>query len=136
MPIRSMYEDVSEFHQQILKNPHPETPTLNSELWMIERYRFLLEEAEEFFESAEQGNIVKATDGLVDLIYVALGTLYMMGVPMQQCWDAVHKANMTKISGTTKRGMRIDAMKPEGWVGPEKDIAAAILEVLNAPKSA
>jgi hypothetical protein len=39
----------------------------------------------------------------------------------------VQKANMAKVPGVTKRGMPNDAMKPEGWVGPEAEIRKAIV---------
>lgn len=49
-----------------------------------------------------------------------------MGLPFAQIWEAVQAANMRKVAGPTKRGNKIDAMKPEGWVGPEAAIARAI----------
>ena len=55
-----------------------------------------------------------------------------MGIPLDKVWDVVHHANMTKVKGTTKRGIANDAMKPIGWVGPEVNIAK-ILGVLHEP---
>lgn len=126
-----MSDDVAEFHQKIL-GVYPEgSPTLHSQEWLIERFRFLNEEVQEFFDAGLQGDIVKATDGLLDTIYVALGTLYMMEVPTEACWALVQRANMAKVRGTTKRGNKIDATKPEGWVGPEAGIAALILRQVD-----
>lgn len=58
-------------------------------------------------------------DALVDLVYVALGTAVMMGLPWQELWSDVHAANLRKVRGRTKRDMPLDLMKPEGWVGPQ-----------------
>ncbi len=78
-------------------------------------------------ESAHaMGDIVGAADALADLVYVALGTAYQMGIPMNQVWAAVQRANMAKVPGVTKRNMGNDATKPDGWVGPEADIQVAI----------
>ncbi len=124
--MRSMYEDVAKFHQQVLGLPDAEKPFLPDYSWLHERYQFLMEEVEEFMLAADAENLVGMADALLDTIYVALGTLHMMGIPVQQCWDAVQKANMAKVRGTTKRGNLIDARKPMGWVGPETEIRKAI----------
>jgi predicted HAD superfamily Cof-like phosphohydrolase len=70
-------------------------------------------------------------DGLADIIYVAIGTLYIMGLPGPAIWEAVQKANMSKVRGITKRGNAFDAVKPEGWTAPEADIAKAIGEAIK-----
>ena len=118
----SMYEDVVEFHQQILGVEPELFPTFRDPDWVQERYDFMQEELEEFITGAIREDMVDAVDGLLDLIYVALGTLYMMGIKMPDVWDVVHAANMRKVRGTTKRGNKIDAAKPEGWVGPEDEL--------------
>ena len=127
----SMYDDVVKFHQNVLVVEPELAPTLQTPEWCIERFRFLKEEADEFIAAAMVGDIVKAADGLLDTVYVALGTLYMMGIPVEKCWDAVQTANMGKIRGQTKRGNKIDAAKPAGWVGPEAGIAAAIGKTID-----
>lgn len=127
----SMFEDVQKFHREILGVEMPAEPTLVSADWLLERFRFLAEEINEFLDDGLQGDLVKATDGLLDTVYVALGTLHMMGVPAQACWDLVQRANMTKVRGITSRGNAIDAVKPEGWVGPEAGIAAILLRRLD-----
>jgi predicted HAD superfamily Cof-like phosphohydrolase len=118
-----MYDDVKKFHEEILGVAAPLIPTLVSQDWVMERYRFLDEEATEYIQDGLSGNLVGAVDGLLDIIYVALGTLHQMGIPVQDCWDEVQKANMAKERGVTKRGNAIDAIKPPGWTGPETGIA-------------
>jgi hypothetical protein len=127
----SMYDDVAKFHKEILEVERPPLPSLISDLFTTEKIRFLNEELEEYGTAAYQGDIVKATDGLLDLIYVALGALYSMGIPVQDCWDAVQKANMKKVKGMTSRGNKIDAVKPPGWEAPDKEIARIIGEAID-----
>lgn len=127
----NMYHDVVEFHQKILGVFPEGSPTLHSQEWITERMRFLTEEVNEYYEAGMTGDIVKTVDGLLDIVYVALGTLYMMEVPAEACWALVQRANMAKVKGTTKRGNKIDAIKPEGWIGPEAGIAALILNKVN-----
>ena len=127
----SMLDDVAEFHTKVLQVLPSESPTLVSQEYIIERGRFLSEEVEEFLQAGMTGNIVDVADALADIIYVALGTAHMMGLPFQAIWDLVQAANMKKVRGMTKRGNPNDAMKPEGWVSPEPGIAALILRRIN-----
>ena len=125
--MNSMCKDVADFHEMILQDHGENYPSLVSLEYCVERSRFLAEELDEFAIAAGEANIVGLADALADLVYVALGTAYKMGLPFDDIWAAVHEANMRKVSGQTKRGNRIDAMKPVGWVGPEAAIARAIM---------
>jgi predicted HAD superfamily Cof-like phosphohydrolase len=132
----SMCKDVADFHELILKDHGESYPSLISLDYCVERIRFLKEELDEFATAAGAANIVGISDALADLVYVALGTAYKMGLPFDDIWAAVHEANMRKVSGMTKRGNRVDAMKPTGWVGPEAAIARAIMrKAEDAPQS-
>ena len=134
---RSMFEDVKTFHDVVLGVPPTPPYSFHSEAWMLERYRFLMEEVTEFYDCAHAGDMVGAVDGLLDTVYVALGTLHLMGMTndqVQACWDAIQKANMGKVRGTTKRGNLVDAAKPANWVGPETTIAAVLGGGLDATK--
>ena len=122
----SMFDDVANFHELILQTHAEPTPSLISAEYCIERARFLHEELDEFCTASNSGDIVGVADALADLVYVALGTAYKMGLPFGKIWDTVHSANMRKVAGQTKRGNKVDAKKPEGWVGPEAEIARAI----------
>jgi predicted HAD superfamily Cof-like phosphohydrolase len=89
---------------------------------------------EELSEFIQADNLVDKADALVDLIYVALGTAYGLGLPFNPIWEAVHEANMQKVSGQTKRGNKVDAMKPPGWTGPEIRIKAIIDAAVTTEK--
>jgi len=121
-----MLRDVAEFHELILNDYAEATPALVSLEYCIERASFLHEELDEFCIASGEGDMVGVADALADLVYVALGTAYKMGLPFDSIWQAVQAANMRKVAGPTKRGNKVDACKPEGWVGPETAIARAI----------
>lgn len=81
-----------------------------------ERYEMMKEELEEFyFANTEWDHL----DALVDLIWFAIGTAVQQGWPIEKAWDRVAKANNSKVPGVTKRGMKVDMMKPEGWKPPD-----------------
>jgi predicted HAD superfamily Cof-like phosphohydrolase len=126
-----MFDDVAVFHKQILNQAPAESPSLISRAFILERTRFMQEELDEFTQAGFEGAMTAAADGLADIVYVAIGTAYLMGLPFDAIWNAVQAANMRKVRGKTSRGNEFDAAKPPGWVGPERDISAAILASID-----
>lgn len=101
------------------------------------RFRFMEEELLEFAAAYQDGDLVKQVDALLDLAYVVHGTAAMMGLPWERLFDAVHAANMRKISAREARARGIDVgnvrheydvRKPPGWVGPEDELSNILLE--------
>jgi len=115
-PLSSLIQDVSEFQVKVLGNGFPEQPVKLVGNHFMEQYEKLDEELEELNEATL---ISDQADALIDLIYLSLGTLHQMGVDTQRVWDAVHKANMAKKLGKTKRGHENDAAKPDDWKAPD-----------------
>lgn len=87
------------------------------------RLRFLKEELQETENAYVDGDLAKFFDGLIDLVYVALGTAHIAGLPWQAGWDAVQKANMAKrrveLDEDSPRGHHTDVVKPKGWTPPD-----------------
>lgn len=110
---------VHRFNADIIGLPIPETPTRLGETrkeWALDA---LNEEVGEFF-AAE--TLEDEVDALVDLSYFALGRLVEMGVVPGAVFDEVHEANMRKRRGELSKrpnSLGFDAVKPEGWTGPE-----------------
>jgi predicted HAD superfamily Cof-like phosphohydrolase len=126
------YADVAAFHEKF-GLPRPTAPTMiNGELLAF-RIKFMQEELDEYREAIEAGDMPKAFDALIDLVYVAMGTSVLHGFPWQAGWDEVQRANMTKERATSaeqsKRGTTFDVVKPEGWTAPNIE---AILEAYVA----
>lgn len=57
----------------------------------------MLEELGEALKALAEGHHVEFADGLVDLIYVALGSGVRYGLDLPAVWDAVQRANMAKF---------------------------------------
>lgn len=113
------FDDVKAFHEKFLPDAISTKPRLLDRRVANDRVQFLDEELAEFIDAMHDDDIAGQADALVDLVYVALGTAVMMGLPWQQLWDDVQRANMTKVRGPTKRGAVFDVKKPAGWVGPQ-----------------
>lgn len=117
----SYFDCVRQFHKKVLGLDDIK-PTLELPVTLDQRVKFMEEEITELMEAYVANDIVGVADALADLVYVALGTAHMMGIPFDDVFKVVHAANMQKVRGMTKRGMVYDACKPEGWVGPEVQI--------------
>lgn len=125
-----MWDDISAFHRQFLL-PQQEVPSLLEGELLEFRFKFMHEELAEFEDACEQKDLVKAFDALLDLVYVAMGTAYMMNMPWNEGWEHVQKANMSKQraknESESKRGTTYDVVKPENWIGPNKMLLAEVL---------
>ena len=134
------YENVRDFHQKFGLLGF-DTPGHLSSGKLKERIEFMQEELNEFIEGCgliyvtdtdspgtpvlrlvdtkDDQDLAKQADALVDLVYVALGTAVMLGIPWDWLWDDVQRANMAKVRGVTHRGHAVDVCKPPGWQGPQ-----------------
>jgi predicted HAD superfamily Cof-like phosphohydrolase len=126
----SYYSDVCDFFDKfkVPKGTTPHIPDLESYQF---RYKFMAEELEEFNRAFEESDLSGMADALVDLVYVALGTALVMGIPFDECWREVQAANMRKVRANgadderSKRKHLLDVVKPEGWKPP--DVAGVLL---------
>jgi predicted HAD superfamily Cof-like phosphohydrolase len=123
----SNYTDVVAFHRKY-QVPCATEPSLLDASTMNYRVGFLQEELTELTYSYGNDDLEGCADALVDLVYVALGTALMMGLPWEKLWDEVQRANMTKRlakpdGSDSKRGNPLDVVKPPGWVGPDHSSA-------------
>ena len=125
----SSFDSVRQFHEKVL-GIHDTLPTFTLPVQFSQRIAFMEEEIEELGQAYIEKDLVGVADALADLVYVALGTAHMMGIPFDKVFRVVHAANMQKVRGMTKRGMVYDAVKPEGWVGPEAQIEVILKEAM------
>ena len=116
-----MLRDIEEFHQVfgLAYDGAPRTlPPNLSEF----RQNFLVEELREYVYSVQDGDLEAQLDALVDLVYVALGTAYLQGLPFQEAWTEIHNSNMRKKRALrpsdSKRDTIYDVVKPIDWVPP------------------
>lgn len=59
--------------------------------------RLMLEELGETLDAMRKGDLVELADGLADLVYVALWTAVVHGIPLDDVFAEVHRANMMKF---------------------------------------
>lgn len=68
-------------------------PTSRREL----RVKLINEEAKEFSDASDAGDVVEAADALADLLYVTYGSAVEWGIPIDHVFEEVHRSNMTKV---------------------------------------
>lgn len=92
---------------------------------MLVKIGHLVEELAEIRKAYELEDINEFCDGILDLIYVAAGTLNLMNMPARELWNDIHLRNMNKIRATSgntgKRGSTFDVIKPAGWTSPRTE---------------
>lgn len=117
------WEKVRAF-QEAMEQPFKDKPTKMTRKRRVLRAKWMREELMEFKAA---NNTVDQVDAMIDLIYLALGTLVEMGVKPDVPFDLVHQANMEKLWEDGKpRLVDGKVKKPKGWEGPEKKISAWI----------
>lgn len=119
-------QNVLKFRQQ-LDLPCSDQPKLLEPNEASFYARFICEELSEFLKAHEGRDLVQAADAIGDLIYLLYGASHMMGIPIDEVLGAIHRANMQKQPGTSKRGHG-DAIKPSNWVGPESEILEILIK--------
>jgi predicted HAD superfamily Cof-like phosphohydrolase len=123
-------EDVRDFHEKCGLEVNT-LPSLPSEDTLNLRMKLVDEEVNEellplLSSLAKKGawdsetfaeDLASIADGIVDAIYVLLGTAVSFGIDLQPIWDATQTANMQKYKGPKREDGKI--LKPEGWKHPD-----------------
>lgn len=124
--------DLMLFHQKF-DMPEEAHPAFLTPQLMKFRLDFLEEEVRETRDAYNERDLAKVADGLVDTVYVAIGTAELMGLPFDALWREVQRANMQKTraihESESKRSSVFDVIKPEGWQPP--DIERVLAEAMK-----
>jgi len=109
--------DIVDFHEKFKLDYNGPPRELPDDLQRF-RNQFMDEELTEYEFAVSLPNREKMLDGLVDLVYVAIGTAYLHGFDFDEAWRRVHEANMKKIAKPSIRS-DYDVVKPAGWTSPD-----------------
>jgi hypothetical protein len=124
MIMANLFEDVSAFNKKFGLEPTPQPDFPDQQIWMLKNIH-MQEELNEIRAACLIGDLEQYFDGIIDLVYVALGAAYLAGLPFEEGFRRVHEANMKKVRAVTaedsKRGSTYDIVKPAGWEAPVLD---------------
>lgn len=137
-----LFRDIEAFHAKFGLVPTEDHGHRLPDDLICFRINFMLEELREYAEAvghpiqlvgpegqcrtscSDKFDAEKAFDGLIDLVYVALGTAFLHRFPFNQGWDRVQAANMAKERASGSDDVRsvrkhsADIVKPSGWKAP------------------
>ena len=120
----NMFDDVAAFHKRFGLEPTQQPDFPDQHIWMLKNIH-MQEELNEIRAACLTGDLEQYFDGIIDLVYVALGAAYLAGLPFDEGFKRVHEANMKKVRAVTaedsKRGSTYDIVKPAGWQAPSLD---------------
>lgn len=89
------------YFMQLMGQPTPDEPpqrdreALTWDRWGL-RQTLIDEEYDELVKAYEEGDHAAFLDACVDMVYVIVGTAVEAGLPFDEAFDAVHRANMEK----------------------------------------
>ena len=108
------------FGQEVLTEP-----TLPEQNLAKLRLELIREEVEELNVGIEGMDIVEIADALTDILYVVYGAGHAFGIDLDECYQEVHRSNMSKLGADGKPIYRDDGkiLKGPNYFHPNlKDI--------------
>jgi len=97
--MKHQIECVKKFHE-VYKLNYKNTPTakLNDEKIKL-RFNLMAEENQEYFEAANNNDLVEVADALGDMLYILCGTIIEHGMQdkIEEVFDEIQRSNMSKL---------------------------------------
>jgi predicted HAD superfamily Cof-like phosphohydrolase len=91
------FEMVGQFHKTF-KTPMNSVPTLIEDPKLVAlRLSLIDEERGELDDGLRNKDIVEIADALTDILYVVYGMGQLYGIPLDECFEEVHRSNMSKL---------------------------------------
>jgi len=94
---------MNSFGQEVLTEP-----TLPDQSLAKLRLELIREEVEELNVGIEGMDIVEIADALTDILYVVYGAGHAFGIDLDECYQEVHRSNMSKLGADGKPIYRED----------------------------
>ena len=91
---------VKKFHQ-VYKLSFKDNPTSKLDTETIKlRFNLMAEENQEYFEAANNNDLIEVADALGDMLYILCGTIIEHGMQdkIEQVFDEIQRSNMSKLS--------------------------------------
>ncbi len=125
---------VKEFHDKF-GHPMADEPVMIDKKRSLSRAKWMNEEVAEFLIADD---IYEQADAMIDLIYFALGTMVEMGLEVDELFEIVQNANMSKLWPDGKPHYNPKdgkVLKPEGWEDPAPKLRACIDKIIEKKRA-
>ena len=113
--MKEQLEKLVEFHRTF-GHPIESHPCSQSDNLGYLRYNLGKEELDEYIRANEMDDPVEIADALTDQLYILLGTIVAHGMQdiIMECFDEVHRSNMSKLGEDGKPIYREDGKVLKG----------------------
>ena len=91
------------------------------------RLALIEEEVDELREALKKNDLVEVADALTDILYVVYGAGHAFGIDLDECFNEVHRSNMTKLGEDGRPMYREDGKVMKGPHYSEPDLTQFIL---------
>jgi len=110
------------FNQEVLVEPvFPDFNLAALRLDLIE------EEVQELRDGLGKGSLLEVADALTDILYVVYGAGHAFGIDLDDCFNEVHRSNMTKLGEDGRPMYRDDGKVMKGPNYEEPDLKQFVL---------
>ena len=85
------------------------------------RLELIQEELDELAQAVDDRDMIQIADALTDLLYVVYGAGHSFGIDLDECFEEVHRSNMSKLGENGRPIHREDGkvMKGPGYFEPD-----------------
>ena len=105
------------FNQEVLY-----VPTLPDFNLAALRLDLIEEEVQELRDGLGKGSLLEVADALTDILYVVYGAGHAFGIDLDDCFNEVHRSNMTKLGEDGRPLYRDDGKVMKGPNYEEPDL--------------
>lgn len=113
--MKKQLQAVDEFHR-LFECERATEPCLVSETTAKLRHKLMEEENQEYLDACKENNLVKIADALGDKFYILCGTILTHGMQhvIEECFDEIHRSNLSKLGPDGKPMRREDGKVIKG----------------------
>ena len=91
------------------------------------RLDLINEEVQELRDGLGKKSMLEIADALTDILYVVYGAGHSFGIDLDECFNEVHRSNMTKLGADGRPMYREDGKVMKGPHYSEPDLTQFIL---------
>ena len=93
------------------------------------RLELIQEELDELSDAVADRDMIQIADALTDLLYVVYGAGHAFGLDLDECFEEVHRSNMSKLGENGRPIHREDGkvLKGPGYFEPDLEVILGAL---------
>jgi predicted HAD superfamily Cof-like phosphohydrolase len=129
--MKKQVKQLKEFHK-VYNLPIRSIPTIIPQKEFNLRHRILREEVFELLIAQKNKDIVEVADAIIDCMYILIGTAVQFGIAdkLEDCFNEIHRSNMSKLNEQGKPIMRADGKVLKGNLYSPPNLSPILKDML------